>query len=304
MKGYLMILGAGTLWGSLGIFGRALYADGMTPLGVVIARATVAAAIFTVWTGVKQPKLLRIDPRDLGFFALYGLIGIGIFYFLLFYSISRTSVATAVTLMYTAPAYVSLLSSYLFGERLTGAKVGALALTFAGVALVSGGYDPAQFRGSLPGILSGLGAGLTYGLYSIFGKKAAAKYHQNTVLVYSFVFGAAFLALAGIPSRFWAVSYPVRVYSILAALGIFPTAVAYALYQAGLRRVEASRASIVATVEPVVAALLAYLFLGELLAPIQLLGGLLVLAGVLLIQMSGSKAAVWGSAQARAVDPG
>jgi drug/metabolite transporter (DMT)-like permease len=211
------------------------------------------------------------------------LISVGLFHYLYNFSISRTSVATAAILLYTAPAHVVMISAYVFREKLNSWKLAALGLTLAGAVLVSGGLS-GNFGGDLTGLLAGLGSGLTYGLYSIFGKKAIKNYNSWTVLVYSFLFGAVFLV--GFSSLTGGISLdlPGSAWPLLIGLGLFPTLLAYTLYLAGLKRVEASRGAIVATWEPVIAAILGYVVLGEGLSAIQTAGGGLVLIGVLLAQ--------------------
>ena len=194
-------------------------------------------------------------------------------------AIERTTIATAAVLLYTAPAWVVVLARVFFNEALAPMKLLAVALTFAGSALVVGAI-PWALRVNTLGVLAGLGAGLTYGLYSIFGKVALRRYSAMTTVVFSLGFGAVFLLLAA------GGLHPVapEVLPALAYLIVIPTAAAYLLYTAGLRRVEAGRASIVATLEPVVAALAGTVILREPFAPVQWIGGALVLIGVLTVQ--------------------
>ncbi len=204
-----------------------------------------------------------------------------------FTAIALTTVAAAAVLLYTAPAWVVLLARPFFGEPITRMKAGAVALVFAGCVLVAG-LGPSAARLSPVGALAGLGAGLTYGLYSIFGKVALQRHSPLTIVVYSLGFGALFLlavsllttsrGLAPVPAAgAWALAYVIAV----------PTVAAYLLYIAGLRRVEAGRASVVATVEPVVAALTGSLMLHEPFGLMQWVGAALVLAGVMLVQGEG-----------------
>ncbi len=282
-KGYLLAVVAAVLWATLGILGKFLYGYGADPLTVVTIRATVAFVTLALALAVVDRRLLYLSRRDIPFFALYGLIGVTFNYAAYFYALRWTTVATAVILLYTYPALVTLLSALFLGERMSRAKGLALVLTFGGCFLVAQGYDPGALRLNLHGVLFGLGAGASAAVYSLFGKKALQRYNSWTVACYAFGFGAFFLILLVIlhsDQPFAALRYPWPAWAAILALAWFPTLLAYALFTASMKYIEASKASIMATLEPVVASALAYLFLGEGMAWPQLLGGGLVLAGI------------------------
>lgn len=293
-QGGLMVLGAGVLWGTIGIFSRWLYREGLTPMQVVAGRIGLTWIVFVAAALVGERRRLAITLRDAGFFGAYGLVSVALFYGCWFYAVARLPVAVAVILLYTAPAYVAVLSVPLFGERLDRRKAMALGLTLLGAALVAGRPEPGHPL-PLDGLLAGFGAGLTYGLYSLFGKAAAPRYSRGTTLVWTFSFGLLGVALAGWLGGAWPAPVPVwfsspRAWLLLAGLALGPTVLAYYLYNGGLARIEAGRASMLATVEPVVSVLLAWLLLGEPLQGWQMLGGLLVVAAVLVLQAPGGAA--------------
>jgi DME family drug/metabolite transporter len=289
MRGYFLVLGAGFLWGSLGIIGQYLYGYGIDPLTVVTFRALFAFIGLILIGLMKSPKGLKIDPSDLGFFCIFGLISVSCFYWLYFTAVKMTDVATAAVLLYTAPAFVMLLSAKIFREKITKQKVVSLLLTFGGCLFVVKAYDLTHLRLSYLGILVGIGSGFTYALFSIFGKKGLEKYDEQTVLLYAFGFGTLFLAVLNNPIKAIGAGYPGTAWILMAVLAVFPTLLANSLYTAGLKYVEASKASILATVEPVVAVVLAYLLFGEVLEPLQLLGIILVVCGVALTRIGGRR---------------
>ena len=232
---------------------------------------------------MRERAALRIRAADILLFAAYGAVSVAGFMTVYFTAIALTTVAAAAVLLYTAPAWVVLLARPFFGEPITRMKAGAVALVFTGCVLVAG--LGAAARLSPMGALAGLGAGLTYGLYSIFGKVALRHYSPLTTVVYSLGFGALFLlAAAVITTSRGLVPVPAAGAWALAYVIAVPTVGAYLLYIAGLRRVEAGRASVVATVEPVVAALTGSLVLHEPFGLTQWMGTALVLAGVMLVQ--------------------
>lgn len=284
--GYLLAVAAAVLWATLGILGKFLYRYGADPLTVVTIRAIIAFTTLAAILAVVDRRLLRINRRDIPFFALYGLVGVTFNYASYFYALRWTTVTTAVILLYTYPALVTLLAALFLGERLSWMKGLALGLTFVGCCLVVQGYDPGALRLNLYGVLFGLGAGATAAVYSLFGKKALQRYDSWTAVCYAFGFGALFLIILRSPQAVLTVNYPWPAWATILALAWFPTLLAYALFTTSMKYIEASKASITATLEPVVASLLAYLFLGEVMEWPQLVGMGLVLGGIVGLQFS------------------
>lgn len=283
--GYLRITGAAVLWGSIGVAGRAAFAAGVPPLEAAFFRALLAFVTVAIIVLVTDASVLRIRPRDLILFGAFGLISIAVFFFVYLYAISRTTVATAAILLYTAPAFVIVLSALLFHEPLTRRKAAALGLAFAGCVLVVRGYDPASLRVNLPGVAAGLTSGFTYAMYSIFGKTALRRYPPITTLTYALGIGAVALGLVALPLGAVRLAHTPAAWRAILYLALVTTLLAQWLYLAGLQRVEAGRASLVATLEPVIAAAFGYLLLGERLEPWQLVGGAFVISAVLTIRV-------------------
>jgi drug/metabolite transporter (DMT)-like permease len=197
-------------------------------------------------------------------------------------AIERTSMSVAAVLLYTAPAFVVLLSALLFRERLTKIKVAALFLTLPGCAVMSGvlgasgGYPP-------EGILFGLGSGLSYALYTIFGRLALRRYGSMTIAFYTFLFAAAASVLISSPARITAALQTPGSWAAAAGLGILTALLPYVLYTKGLTGTGNGEASIIATLEPAVAMLLSVLILREPVNWEKLLGLCLILSAVALI---------------------
>lgn len=284
--GYLLVVVAAILWATLGILGKFLYRYAVDPLTVVTIRALIAFVTLTIILAVVNRQLLRIHRRDLPFFALYGLIGVTFNYACYFYALSSTTVATAVILLYTYPALVTVLAAVFLGERLNWTKGLTLGLTFVGCYLVVQGYDPTALQMNWYGVLFGLGAGASAAMYSLLGKKALQRYDSWTAVCYAFGFGALFLVILRSPQAILAANYPWPAWVIILALAWFPTLLAYALFTTALKHIEASKASITATLEPAAASLLAYLLLGEVMEWPQLIGVGLVSAGIVVLQFS------------------
>ncbi len=284
-NGFLLVTGAAALWAMLVIFYHNLVGlYGIQPLEVAFLRATLSAVILGLALAARQPALLRLQRRDLPLFVAFGLLGVAAFFIVYVYAIRLTGGAMAAVLMYTAPAWVTIIAWRASGEPLTRTKLIALGLSFIGCALVARAYDLAQFRLDLVGILCGLASGLTYGLYILFNKRAVQRYSPWTAMFYALAFGALFLLPWQSSSRLWAaMSRPAPALWLL-ALALGPTLGAYLLLGKSLERLSASVVSIVATSEPVMAAVVAWAFLGQTLSPVQIVGGGAVLTGVLLLR--------------------
>lgn len=284
-----MVLMAAALWGTMGLFARLAYAAGAAPLETVSARAAIAFLALGL-LHVGRPRRLAVSPASLPFFALFGAVSIALFYWLYFAALERVPLGVAAALLYTAPAFAVLLARAVFHEALTGRKLLVLAAALTGAALVTGAAGAALglLRGAaasaaagkalgIAGMLLGLGAGVTYALFTLFGKRATERFDAVRTVFWAMGFGALLLGLLAPPWRVL-VEHPGAIVPIL-ALSLFSTLGANLLYIGGLRRLEAGVASLLATIEPVVAALLGWIWLGERLGPGQLAGIGLILVG-------------------------
>jgi len=285
-RAVITILVGATLLGSMGVWGRAIYGFEGNPMTVVTWRALIGAASLAVVLSLTRPQLLRIRPCDLPFFALYGFIGVTMNFWAYFSAFKFTTLAVAITLLYTFPAFVALLSTIFLGERLTRRKIGAVVLTLLGSGLVAQVHQAEWFRLNLRGILFGLLAGITAASYSIFGKRALGRYTPWTVVLYAFAAGGLFLAVMSGPRLLAGVDYPGMGWLWILGLALVPSLGGYALYTIGLRDLPASQASIVATWEVVTAAFLGWLVFREHLTLSQFLGAALVCIGIAWIQRS------------------
>jgi drug/metabolite transporter, DME family len=227
---------------------------------------------------------LRVGGRGLLFLAAYGVLGYALFTAVYLAAIERAGVSVAAALLYTAPAFVLLMSTVIWKERVTPLRSAALLLVLAGVALVTD--VPGMLRGAGSGLpagalLAGIAAGATYAIYTVLSKAAVGRFGAGASLFWSFLAAAAVFAVIAPPHRPFieAPGYALH----LAALGVVPTLIPYALYLTALRGLRASTAAMLASIEPVIAALLAASLLGERLASLQVAGILLVVtaAGML-----------------------
>ena len=189
LKGYIMIAIAGTLWGTIGLFGKIFFSYGFDPKLVVFCRLFVAFLIMFIFIYIKDKKLLKFDKRGLVYTALIGLFSQALFNILYFETIKRTTIATAVILLYTAPIFLIIMGRIFYSELLTPTKISSLVLCVMGCILtVTGGSFDTLNINSL-GVLMGIGAGFTYALVTIISKAIIYDYHPLTIILYSFLFG-------------------------------------------------------------------------------------------------------------------
>ncbi|SFH02637.1 drug/metabolite transporter, DME family [Desulfotomaculum arcticum] len=284
---YVLILLAAAAWGSIGIPGEKLFAIGLEPKQVIWFRAAICFLAMSVICLIFDRSRLKIKLRDIPLFCLYGFISVTMFYYSYFYAIEKTGVAMAAILLYTAPAMVVVLSRFIFNEVINIKKIFCILLTISGCFLVVKGYDAANLKLNMSGILLGVTAGFCYAMYSIFGKKTSANYHAWTVIIYSQGFGLLFLSVLHFPAEVFIAHYENVVWYYLLYIGLVPTLLAYLCYIAALKHVETGLASIIATLEPVMAVFFAYVMLGQVLDPIQSAGAALVILAVLIVQLPG-----------------
>jgi len=288
----LAVAAAASTWGTLGVFSKMLYADGVSFEALVAFRAGVgwlAVMAFLMATGGLGN--LRVPARDLLFLVPLGLVGIGLFYLFYFYTVRESAVGTAAVLLYSSPAFVVLLAWLFLKEGLGPAKLVSLGLTTGGVILVAGAYDPANLEVTPTVLATGLLAGLTYGLYSIFGRPVAGRLGPAVILSYALFFGTVLLLPAAVPTLGTLADLPVASYAVLFMLAVVHTTGAFALYTFGLGRLGAGRSAIVATVEPVVAGVTGTVLLGEDLTLPKVVGAVLVVSGAVLAQVRFGKGA-------------
>ena len=284
-KALAAVLAAGTFWGTMGFFARSLYAAGFGPLEVAQTRITMGLILVGLYILLFNRSQFKIKLKDIWCFFGTGIISLLLFSTCYFSAMNYTSLAVAAILLYTAPFFVMILSLFLFGERLNGKKIFALLLAFCGCVLVSGVGGNTVF--SWKGILLGIGSGFFYALYSIFGRYAINRgYGAWTMTFYTFLFcaiGCAFLSNWQVIGEVMSADSG----NILWVLGLgFVTAfLPYVLYSTGLEHMESSKASILASVEPVVSALFGVFVFHEQLSLWGILGICMVLGAIAVLNL-------------------
>lgn len=284
-KALLAVLAAGAFWGTMGFFARSLYAAGFGPLEVAQTRITTGLVLVGLYILTFNRSQFKIKLKDLWCFLGTGIVSLLLFSTCYFSALNYTSLAVAAILLYTAPFFVMLMSLVLFKEKMNSKKVLALLLAFTGCVLVSGvGGDETV---SWIGILLGLGSGFFYALYSIFGRYAINRgYGAWTMTFYTFLFcsiGCAFLSDWQVIGN--SVQADPSILLWVLGLGFVTAFLPYVLYSTGLEHMESSKASILASVEPVVSALFGVFVFHETMTLWGVLGIAMVLAAIVVLNV-------------------
>ncbi|PEN12286.1 EamA family transporter [Longibacter salinarum] len=288
-SGYLLTLTAATCWGLLGPMARVALADGVSALEVAFWRATVGGALFALHVALLAARRsarpsparrrLRLQRADIPAVIGFGVIGVALFYGSYQLAVESGGAALASVLLYTAPAWVAGMGAAFLSEPLTRHKVGAVALTLAGVTAIAMG-GTAGVTLTTVGILWGLLSGFLYASYYPFGKHYFQRYVPAAIFAVALPIGAIVLLpwidFAPKSSAAWLA---------LTAIAFISTYGAYLAYGAALQRLAASRASIVATLEPVVAAVVATLWWNEDLGVWGYVGAAMIVVATLLAAM-------------------
>jgi len=289
--GTLLILLAGVLWGTMGFFVRNLSVFGFSAIQIASLQLVAAAVFFSVITAIRKPSDMKIRLKDIPLFLGLGLMSVLFFKSCYFGAINCMNMSVAAILLYTSPIWVMLLSAIIFRHRITAKKLVALALAFAGCVLVSGvgGGGAISAKGLVLGLCSGFG----YGLYSIFGTVALRRYSTFTVTMYTFIIaGLGSLFVADVPHMVELIhqadSVGYLIYFILLST-VVTSVVPYLAYTAGLKNTEPGRAAVLATIEPIVAAMLGAVMFREALNGRSVLGIVLVLSAVILLSFNNQK---------------
>ncbi len=267
-QGALLVLVAAILWGGLGIFARYALAAGLDPMEIAFWRAVLGGALFAGHAAVTRAAWPT--GRDLGVTAAFGLVGVSLFYGAYQLAVRAGGASLASVLLYTAPAFVAVMAWRFLREPLGYREWIGVAQTVAGVALISVGGASAIAVGPAA-VLYGLLSGFAYSLYYLYGKLFFGRYAPASLYGVALPVGALgllpFVSFSAHTAHAW---------HWLAAIGILSTYFAYLAYAAGLRRLTATRASVIASMEPVVASALAAALFAERLSPPAYLGAALI----------------------------
>ncbi len=283
--GRWLVVAATVFWGLTATLARAVFRDHHVPaLTVVELRLSIAALVLFPYLVLRRRSALRIQRRDIGYFLALGLFGVAAVQGSYYYSISKLGVGVAILIQYLAPSLIVLLD-LVRGRKVGITTIAAALCALSGTALLVGGVTGDFAQATILDWCVSFASAFIFAFYILYSKRGLERYPPETVLLYTFAIAAVAWACVTPPWVIFAAGYSATLWWIFIALGLFSTLVPFGLFYAGLRRLPAAEASILATTEPLVAVVAAALFLGERLGAWQLLGAGLVLTGAVLASL-------------------
>ena len=288
-KGFLLVIGAAFLWAVNGPLAKYLFNTGILPTDLVQARITYAFITLLLVLIITNRKQFIIELRDVGYFAVLGIFGFAIAQFTYFYAISSIDVGVAVALQYTAPTFIVFYNYFFLKERITTKTVLTIGLALIGCYLLIGAYHTDFNDLNWMGISAGLSSAVTFGFYSVYSKKGLAKYTTWTVYLYVLLFASLFWNIIHPPFILIGQNHSYATWAMIFFVAIFGTLLPFYFFLVGVKLLNPVRATVTSTLEPIFAAIVAFLFLGEQLHFWQLIGGLFIVGSVLLMSLGGGK---------------
>ncbi len=284
LAGSICIVASAAGFGTMPIFGKLAYAEGVDLPSLLFLRFALAGGLLAV---VMQMRALPW-PRGSNLLLLIAMGGLGYVgqSFCYFAALQHASAGLTALLLYLYPAIVTVLSALLARRRLSLPRMLAVATALLGTGLAVGG----SLDGSVLGILLGVGAALIYSLYILVGERVTpvtGAMPSATVIMLSAAMVYGLIV-------FWqgpAFPYSSTAWAAVGGIALFSTVVAIIAFFAGMARLGAADAATLSTLEPVVTVVLAALFLGEAVGGWQLAGGAIILAAVIVLARSGEATA-------------
>jgi len=282
-RGYALAAAGAAMWALNGTMARELLDDGVDAARLAQLRSAGSWVLLALVLAVARRDLLSVDRRELPSLALLGVVGLAGVHATYFLAIDRLQIGVAVTIQYLAPLLLLLWLRLAHGRRLAPSLWGAVALSAVGCFFVVRAYD----AGSLDavGVAAAFGAALTFAVYMVGSERAGHRHQPVTTLFWTFGFASVFWALV---APWWGFPHDRldAADALLLAGGVIVvgTLLPFICMVAALRHIPAPRAAVVATLEPLLAAMFAWIILGEALSAVQLFGGAAVLGAVVWVQ--------------------
>jgi drug/metabolite transporter (DMT)-like permease len=304
-SGTTLCLASGSAFGAMGIFGKLAYGDGANAGTLLAVRFVFAAVLFWILvfaTGAAR-DLRQLSRRDVALALALGGCGYALQSGCYFVALEHIDASLLALLLYTFPAMVATAAVALGRERMTRRRATALTLALGGLALVllgagTGALDPF-------GAVLGLCAAIVYTTYILISEGIAGRVRARVLAALVCTGAAVSLTVStALLGQLRPGQLTLGGWGWLACIAVVSTVGAISFFFAGLRRVGPTSASILATVEPLVTVTLAFLVFGETLGPVQLVGGALVLAAVLVLNARARAASIavptpgWGRSSA------
>ncbi|MGH3138044.1 MAG: DMT family transporter [Gaiellaceae bacterium] len=293
--GYAMVATAATLFAVNGSVSKVVLDSGFSSLELAQIRATCAALGLLAFLAAFARPLLRVGRRELLFLAAFGIVGVALVQWLYFVAIHNLPVGVALLIEFTAPLFVALFARFVYKERIRRRIWVAVILCISGLAIVVEVWAGIAF--SSVGVTAAIGGAFGLTAYLLMAERERRHRDPVSLSFYGFLFAAVLWAVVQPIWEFpWHVlgetvslqgnlsEHSAPVWLLVGFIIVIGTMVTFSLLTGALRHISATRASIVATLEPVIATVIAWIWLGETFGATQLVGGAIVLAGIFLAQ--------------------
>ncbi|HEX9415538.1 MAG TPA: EamA family transporter [Gaiellaceae bacterium] len=295
--GYLMVLSAAVLFAVNGVVSKVILASGLSSMRLTEVRITGAAIGLVLGLLLVRPASLHVKRRELPFLALFGIGGLALVQWLYFLAIHRLEIGIALLIQYLAPLLVALWARFVVHQQVRRRLWLALVLALTGLTLVVQIWRGTATGLDGLGVAASLAAAVAFAAYILLAEHGVKTRDAVSLTAYGFVFGAVFFALI---QPWW--SFPgqlvtervsllgnlasshLPVWALMLWMVVLGAIVPFVLFVSALRHIAATRASILAMLEPVVATAVAWAWLDESLGAVQIAGGAIVLAGIVLAQ--------------------
>lgn len=287
-KGYFAISAAAFLWGIAATVAKFFFNKNYDPLILVQMRVTISFAVLFIFFLVTNRSVLKFKVKDAPLVLTAGILGVAGSNYFYYMAIKETNVSTSILVQYTAPIMVMVYVTVVQKEKLTTPKLSALILSVVGIFLAIGAYDPSVLRGTEFGIGLALLAAVSFSIFNISGKKLTQRYTVWTGLVYLFGAATLFWSFINTPGDIIRAEYSSDDWKVFATIALISILIPYSLYYYGLHRIQSSKAIITSTLEPVVAIVSEWFFLGGTMGLLQVFGAILVISAILLLQRTSS----------------
>lgn len=282
-SGYGLVIVSALGFSFKSILAKFAFAYGTDAMTLMLMRIYVSLPFFlvTLWY-LEGRKGFRISMKDTLYFALLGIAGLGCAMLFSLYSLESIAASLSTILVFTYPAITVILGLFISGQQVTAGRWMSLLITFAGLVFVLNPKE-AMFDGAeSKGLYLALASALCYAFYNLYSEKALKRVSPAKLTTYSMVFFVGFFgALFG--NRVY--PEPGPVWSIVLFMGIMSGFLPFLCYMYGVKKIGASRAVIISSMGPLFTLVWAALFLGERLEYIQLVGMVLIMAGVMSIKI-------------------
>lgn len=300
LRGYFFIAAATLFWGISATLGRAAFTGRLAggnavrpidPLILAQSRTTISLLLLAPILLLIRRDLskLKMSPRDIGLCLMLGVLGMAASNYFYYLSIQKTSVATAIILQYTAPIWVLL---YMLARRLqrpTVQRVLSVALAVFGSALAIGIFSSGDIKINTVGVIAAQIAAVSFAFYNVVAGGILQRYDRWRVLLYVLLGAALFWQFINPPWKIAAAHYSGDQLLFMLVFAVTSILIPFSLYFGGLQFLDATRAIVTSCLEPVFSIVIAAIFLGEVVGPLQDLGIVIVLLSTILVQMPDRK---------------